>query len=141
MKFDVDELSIQVLDGLNEIHKDEGGLIRNNNVLMTVRRAIEKAHLEGRKHEVDKFTPMLAEEPYLKRAARYCAAIVWAKANAPERLETIAATDMDRADMNSEEWVHMYIDSPDVGFNWEKFELTSEEPEKDFKHERNKKPE
>jgi hypothetical protein len=123
MKFDVDELTIQVLEDLNEIHKDEGGLIRNNSVVIAIKRALEKAHLEGRKHEEDK----LAEERYLKRAARYCAAIVWAKANAPERLKTISATDMDRADMNAEEWLHMYIDGPDVGSNWESFELKKEE--------------
>lgn len=72
------------------------------------------------------------QERYLKRAARYCAAIVWAKANAPERLSTISATDLYRAHMNAEEWLHMYIDGPDVGVNWDKFELTEKEYERDY---------
>lgn len=63
----------------------------------------------------------LHETKYLKKAARYCAAILYLKHNAPERLKNVPQEDIDRAEVHAEEWAHMYIDGPDVGASWDPF--------------------
>lgn len=115
------DLDYRMIDMHNHPLPDDAEIIR------LIHDAITAAYEAGESKQNERLMSRLEDVRFNAKAARYCAAVIWGRYNDFDRVKNVPPEDFGDAEIKAEEWCHMYIDGPDVGVSWDRFELEQDE--------------
>lgn len=125
----MEDLVVDLLSRIDYILVDEYDFSLPNDpkIINVVHNALASALDKGALEQHQKVESLLEDSRFNTKTARYCAAVIWGRYNDYDRVKDVPRDDFQDAELKAEDWCHMYIDGPDVGESWDRFELEQEE--------------
>jgi len=109
------------------VDKHDSSLPDDPEIIRLIHNAIASAYDARGTDQYQKVKSLLDDARFNAKAARYCAAVIWGRHNDYSRVKDVPLDNFQEAELKAEEWCSMYIDGPDVGASWDRFELEQDE--------------